>query len=150
MVAAPVALHLDVGVPGQDADGTMRRRLVLLLLLSATVALPGGCGTGDPAPTAVVNGQTYLVTVARGIAVSEDDLKPYALVERFTFPEQFADRQAYTIRGVPGEDFLLVRAAPGQSDDAGPWGDYLALMRDASKPIPALCTWFETLPPTWC
>ncbi len=86
----------------------MRRRLVLLLLVSATLALPGGCGTADPVPTAVVNGQTYLVTIARGIAVGEDDLEPHALVERLTFREQFIDCQAFTIRGVPGEDSLLV------------------------------------------
>jgi len=128
----------------------MRQRAGRFLSVGAAVALLAGCVTVEHVPTAVVNGETYLVSVVRGIAVSEDDLKPYALVERFTLPEQFADRQAFAIQGVPGEDYLLVRAVLGQSDDAGPWGDYLALVKDASKPIPALCAYFEALPPSWC
>ena len=103
----------------------------------------------DPAPTALVGGHRYGVAVSRGLKVTADDLTQFDRIVRATDPSVFLDGQAFALRGVDGSDFLVARTAPGLSDDAGSWGEYLALF-GTSRPLPALCPYFVRLPPSWC
>jgi hypothetical protein len=106
------------------------------------------CFYGDPAPTAVVDGRGYAVSVSRGLVLRDVDLSPYARIQRADDPSAFLDDQAYSLRDVDPADFLVVRAKPGMRDGAGSWGDFIGLMGGGQDPD--LCAYFARLPPTWC
>jgi hypothetical protein len=120
------------------------RAVVAAVVLSVALA---GC-IGDPAPTAVVDGRSYAVTVVRGLVVAETDLEPWARIERADDASGFADDQAYALSGVDPLTFLVVRAKPGLKDDAGPWGDFIGLMGGGHDS--KVCGYFVRLAPTLC
>jgi len=116
---------------------------------AVVTAIVAGClFAGDPAPTAVVNGQAYGVSVVRGLVLTGDELTFYGRIERAHDSSAFLDDQAYALTGVDPETFIVVRAKPGLRDDAGPWGDFMGLFGAGQDRD--LCAYFTRLGPTWC
>jgi hypothetical protein len=91
---------------------------------------------------AVVNGVDYAVGVNRGMRIDSRDLTPYAQVESGNNLEQFADLTAFSLDGLDPLAVLVVHAAPGLSDDNGPYGDYL-LLHGPEDAYPEICTFYD-------
>ncbi|MGH2446283.1 MAG: hypothetical protein ACRDGD_09630 [Candidatus Limnocylindria bacterium] len=96
-----------------------------------------------------VNGATYSISIGRSLVLDEDDLTPIGELESAERSDLFADPTAYAIDGVDPDDALVVRAAPGQRDDAGPYGDWILLMRGAIRAgeIGPLCPYIDPTSP---
>jgi hypothetical protein len=91
-----------------------------------------------------VEGLTYGLAIARGLAFEEGDLTAYGQVSS-SESAWFADRIAYAVDGVDPDDALVVRLRPGLGDDDGPWGEWALLTRGAvTRP---LCPYYDPLSP---
>ena len=104
-----------------------------LVVLFTLVALTGECGgMGGCIATAKVNGQTYSLSIARSIDIVPADLTRYATVGRRSPGQETLDDDAYQLGDVDPTKVLVMKLAPGQSDQAGDLGNYLLLVSDAS------------------
>ena len=118
--------------------------VILAVGLTAVVGirLVDRSGSGSSPAMAVVNGVDYLVGLARGMRIEARELTPYAEVESGNSLEQFADLTAFSLNGLDPLAVLVVRAAPGLSDDNGPYPEYLSL-RGPEDFYPEICDFYE-------
>lgn len=117
----------------------MRLRVAALLVVPVWIALAmwlaatGECGAGASCvATARVDDGRYAVANARGMSIKEADLTPYAVAKRVDAGSAVIDKQTYRLGSIDPMKVLVMKLVPGQSDDAGPIGDYLLLVADAS------------------
>lgn len=130
--------------------------VVVILALGLTVVvgprLVPGPGSGSAAAMAIVDGIEYRVGVARSLIVDMGDLTPYGLIESSNWRAQIRDPTAFSLEGIDPLAALVVRAAPGLSDDFGPLGEHL-LLWGPKDPFPSICAYFESghpASPTQC
>ncbi len=91
---------------------------------------------------AVVNGADYRLGLGRSMQIDASDLTPYARVESGSGLRQMADPTAFSLTGVDPLAVLVVRSAPGLSDDNGPYGEFLILW-GPTDPYPEICAYVE-------
>lgn len=128
--------------------GVVNAMLVFIVPLAGCSGFLGG----DRPARATIGWVTYDVGVVRDIQVSAEDLAPAGAIDAADDPSQFAEMNAYLLRGVDPKAFLVVPAKPGLRDDAGPWVDYLALW-ETGQALPAVCQYFpadSATKPTGC
>ncbi len=118
--------------------------VILAVGLTAVVGirLVDRSSSGSSASMAVVNGVDYLVGLPRGMRIEARELTPYAEVESGNSLEKFADLTAFSLNGLDPLAVLVVRAAPGFSDDNGPYPEYLSL-RGPEDFYPEICDFYE-------
>ncbi len=118
--------------------------VVLAVGLTAVVGirLVDRSSSGSSPAMAVVNGVDYSVGLARGMRIDAPELTPYGLVESGNVLQQFADRTAFSLNGLDPLAVLIVHAAPGLSDDGGPYGEYL-LLHGPEDAYPEICDFYE-------
>lgn len=133
----------------------MRTRIAFLLVvpvwivLTFLAAMSGACGGGGSCVATVrIGDDRYAVSIARGMSIGEADLKPYALATRVDAGYPVIDKQTYQLGSLDPKKVLVMKLVPGQSDDAGPVGDYLLLVSNADASAWDLtCPYFETTDP---
>lgn len=137
-------------VPGVPSARAARSWFPLRLAAAAVVLLvvvAGGAfwllGTAGirPAET-TVDGRTYHISIARSLVLDESDVTPFAPLDSTEEAYLFAEMTAYAVDGVDPDDALVVPAAPGLRDEAGPYGDWILLLRGGMS---ALCPYFDPL-----
>ncbi len=129
--------------------------VILAVGLTAIIGprlLDRSSGASSPS-MAVVNGVEYIVGLGRGLRIDDSDLSPYGLIESFNDPRFVGgEPTAFRLHGVDPLAALIVRSAPGLSDDSGPFPEYLVLTRSTDS-YAALCAYYEskdTASPTEC
>lgn len=119
--------------------------VILAVGLTAVVGprlLDRSSGASYPS-MAVVNGVEYIVGLGRGLQIDDSDLSPYGRIERFNDPRFLGgDPTAFSLHGVDPLAALIVRSAPGLSDDSGPFPEYLVLAR-APDSYAVLCAYYD-------
>jgi hypothetical protein len=139
----------------------MRLRLAFLLVVPiwilATIwlASSGECGGGGSCiATAKVNDLRYAFAATRSMRISASDLTPYAVATRLDPGRDVIDKQAYRLGSVDPTKVLVMKLVPGQTDEAGPLGEYLLLVSfEDSSAWELMCPYFapnDALAPTVC
>jgi len=113
---------------------------ILALIVQSALA-PSGSDALKPA-VAVVNGKEYAVAVARSLHVDAADLTAYAQVESSSEEHWMSEMTAFAVAGVDPSVALVVRTVPGATDDAGPIGDHLLLLR-GNDAVMAVCEYLD-------
>lgn len=115
---------------------------VFRLGLAVTIVALGGCEQAkDGLATAQVAGLEYVVTVARSFDLPDSDLQPYGRAEVAPL-FAFEDLTAHSINGVDPRQVLVMRLEPEQTDNAGPLGRFILLVRGPGA-FGAVCQYFD-------
>lgn len=153
-LAASLREYAETATPvpyAESAAKSATRRMPLLAAAAVALLMVVGVGVLQFAsmsasrPAEVrVDGRTYAISIARSLALGEDDVTAIGDVET-SEGYLFADSTAYAVDGVDPNDALVARVAPGLADDGGPYGDWILLIRGE---IQALCPYFDPVSPS--